>query len=662
MAKKEKEIKEKKEPGVLETALVSSREAKQLKYFPYACPIKIDDEDILIREIEKEIEIIKSMREERDLPDKWQEARDQYQGVVEFKDFPWENSSNLHIHITSAAVDIMKVKAKAQMFTEPMMLLKPLPSQIGENLFEDIALKEKFLNCEARDDIQIEDKLDPDLQDAINIGTGIAKLRYERDIDFDAVVPEIYEATPQDIARFKSDFKKDKGSQVYKDYLSDLEKGLSVEVWMKSDEIIYEGPKISYVKLEDLFVRPDIDDIRKHRVIAEKLHYTWMDLINEVEGNSFDRQVVMELKDKFPTDYYKKIYDGWEVICYYDYEKTNNLQRIKIVYLEEQKRILKALTFPFIHRMPDYVFYYIKKVPGSIYGEGLAEKLKDTNKAINDLWNQTVDSGTLRNAPCFKAVKGSEFDSTQKKWGPAAIWWVKTIADVEQFRITGGGAEQINYISRLERYAEWISGVSAYMTGRESPLDPNAPASKAYMLLKESNLRINDGIRQLHSSNRILFYQIDKLLFQYMRGNKLPFTVTKGEVLETKEITKKVLGIKVRYIPHLSDITVNKELEKEQDMKFALYLQSRAIVQSVPTAERTILEILIRNQGGVWEKMLDKLLPPEQKKLPQAGGASNIDKILQGLRTRTELGTPALPTAGLQTGIPQGIPTEEIPT
>ena len=618
---------DKPEPGSLKTRLVSPAQAKLLIKFPYASPIKIDDESLLIKTCEKEIEHMLSLRTERGLVEKWQKARDQYAGVTEDKDFPWDDCSNLHIHITAMTVDVLNTKAQAQMYVSPMMVLKPLPGQISTantDLYSDIDLKERFLDYKVQEEIGIEEKLDPVYQDAINIGTGIAKVSYLRKIDFDSTVSQMYESNATDIRNFKIDFEKDNNSDVYKQYLKDLigdgteedPVGISVEVWMQSDEIVYDNPEASYVQLDDLMIRPDIANIEDQRVIGENVKFTWLELCNNFEQGFFqNKQILTELREKYPdNEYARKIYTAREVICYYDYEKTNRPKRVVITYLTEEKRMLRAITFPYQHRKPYYVLFYIKRVPGSAYGEGMAERLENANKGLNSLWNQTVDAGTLRNAPGFKAIKGANFDPTIKRWGPAVIWWVSTIKDVEAFPIGGMSAEMLGLIGKLERYGEWQTGVSAYASGRESPSDPNAPASKAYLLLKESNLRLNKMIRQLHKGNKEVIEMIDKLIYQYTKRDKVPFVIGKGEAFETQPITKKILGLKVNYIPQLSDITENKEAQKESDMKFGTYLMP--ILANVPTSQREILKIQIRNQGGAWIKAMDKLLPAEATKTP----------------------------------------------
>lgn len=646
-----KKIKDKKE-------ILPESKVRQLKEFPCAKPINLseDQREELRDQIDEEIGEIEGLRTKYGLLNKWREGREQYAGIIQPKDFPWAKSSNLHIHITSMAVDVLNVKAKSQMFVSPAMICRPLPAQGGNNLYKNISLKEKFMDYKMLEEIDIEDSTNQSREDAINLGTGITKVIYDRRYENGVIKKEIYEPTIEDIMRFMDDFKDDNDSELYKQYLSDLGNGIPVELWYETDEMVYNNPKLLYVKLENLYLRPDIPDILDHRIIQEKIDMTWLDIENQVKSGFFDKNLIADLKEKYPDEYTKKSYDVRETIYYYDYDNTGYLKRLVYTYLKEEHLDARLITYPYTHLRPYYVLHYIKKRKDSIYGEGLADRLKDTNKAINQLWNQTVDSGTLRNAPVFKAANSSkdEFDPEEQRWAPATIFWMDDIKNIEAFQLSAQPVgEMINYISRLERYAEWITGVTAYMTGRESPLDPNAPMGKAYMLLKESNLRVSDSIKNLHRANKEIYEQVDSLIYQYIEDNEVPYLSTSGEKIETENITKKILGIKVQYIPQLSDIVVNKELQKEQNMTFSIFLMKNPIIQQLPGAIRTILEILIRGQGGIWEKNINKLLPPEEEQVSQ---------LLQAIQRSLVPNTAGMSGGLNPTGMPVGrIPAQEIP-
>ena len=178
----------------------------------------------------------------------------------------------------------------------------------------------------------------------------------------------------------------------------------------------------------------------------------------------------------------------------------------------------------------------------------------------------------------------------------------------------------MEYIDRAQRYSEWISGVSVYSTGRESPMDPRAPASKALMLLQEANLRLSEYITNLHHSNMKTVYLVDMLYQQYRKGEVEYYQkeIRKdNEVkLEDVEISDKILLGNYRYIPHLSRITINKELERERNMQVLAMIKADPLIWSNPEAQRLAWEILLRSIGDEWEKNIDVFLPKQPAGAP----------------------------------------------
>jgi hypothetical protein len=176
-----------------------------------------------------------------------------------------------------------------------------------------------------------------------------------------------------------------------------------------------------------------------------------------------------------------------------------------------------------------------------------------------------------------------------------------------------------------QRYAEWIIGVSAYMSGRESPIDPNAPASKAYMLLQEANIRINAYIRKIDLSNQKTWFQLDRLYYQNFDEEDNYFGDPKEEGDGFDSITRKELNIPVQYIPQLSDISINKALEREENTKTGLMLLQFPTITQNPEATRKVLEIILRSAGGEWDKQIDVLLPSEK----ETNVIATIQKLLK---------------------------------
>ena len=588
---------------------------KEFISVPFGYKLTLKDGEIkqIVKDCKQEIEVIKNKRRELLLEEDWSDWRDLYNGVTTFRDYPWPEASNFHIHVTAMTVDIGKTKTKQQMFISPMMILKSMPTDNTTDIITNVKIKENFMNYKVLEELEAETNLDAVLSDAWLLGAGIAKLKYLR---LKEQVRKTGYYTYLELEKFQTDFENSKDTKEYKRNLKLLEKGESVRVVYDTEEIIIDNPVIEHVQLENLYVRPDIPDLSKQRVIGEKSILTWLEVLDLVDEGYIEKSVTDELKKRHEKDYYKRDYTLWECRTFWKYDDTKKKKRIIITYFEDEDLPAKVITYPFEHNQPDYIFYYIKKKAGSIYGEGIGKRLNPSNRALNALWNQTIDSGSLRNAPVFQAPRDS-FDPTAKKYGPATIWWTKAGAEIKPVYTGGHPAEIVQLISKMERYIEIHTGISQYASGQESPTDPRAPASKAYMLLKESNLRINDCIKQLHKSNKKLFELVDSLLWQYSIQDEMGYYFKKDGQEVSEKMSRSILGIKVQYIPQLSDITISKEVEKEENIKFATFLMGHPLIGTNPKAQREILEILIRNQGDVWEKNINNLIP-SQEMLEQA--------------------------------------------
>jgi hypothetical protein len=617
--------------------LQPSKKAEKLLSYNYGTPVNLTEEErlILIAEIEKHISYVERRRTELGLPNDWREARRAYNTEKEAKTFPWKNCSNLDIPVLAMSTDVMTVKGMTQMFgANPTMILRPLPGGIevgdnGQQIYSDIKSKENVIEYKTKEEMQIKRKTRPLVKDAILIGTSIGKLKYRRKVEYDAEFVEIFD--PIDIIKFSEKFIDDEGTSEYNEYYDRLLTGETVQVAYKKDDVQYDNPDLEYVKLENLYVDPDIEKFEDQAVIPELKEYTWFKLMELANQGLIDKEPILKLRETDKDIYSSKKYKVFEVNCYRQYGDNSKQKRIIFTYLHDTKEELKCITYPYAHREPYYHKYVIEDIPGSFYGRGLFIKLRDSIAALNGLWNQTIDGGTIRNAPMFKIKRGTKLDPTIKRYGPATGIMVENTTDIEEFKITGSGMEMLNFISRIERYCEWLSGVSAYMSGRESPGDPNAPASKAYMLLKESNLRVSEAIDMLHNTNKDVYRQSDALIYQYNESDSIAYNTIEGDTINVKLVPKKVMGIKVVYIPQLSDTDVNEDLSKQRLMQVIQFLQTLPLVQQTQTSQRAFAEAIIEKEGGLIAKLKSRIIGEEQQPLapmiPQVestGGVNNI--------------------------------------
>lgn len=620
---------------------------------------KDTEQTAIISDIQNYIAQVKAQRQALNIEQEWKDCIDLYDGNVEDKTFPYEFSHNLHVHITSMVCDILSEKIKKNGFVRPMMLAQPKPSLQN---YEEFAIqkKEAFINDKFYGEMDAENQLSLVIDDSIKLGTGTGKLKHTRESEPIRSL-EVYEATFADLGRFKDDFSDSKGTKIYRENLNLLMKKIQdkdkepLSVWVEKEEIVKYQPELLWVDPFNLYIDCYIKDLRYHRIIAEKIDgKSWQELEAYFNTEYFDKSNMVlldDIKKKYGqnNEYQKKKYTLWECNIRNLKYKNKDINAI-VTYIEEMPtKIAKAISFPYaLKNQSNYHIYKIMDRRNSIYGVGLPSRLKATNIAINEFWNLQLDSAEFTIAPMMIGnISSPDFDPSTKKFGPAIMWWLGPNDKITPFPNNKSLGESYNLLEYLHRYAEWITGVSAYMAGQAAPMDPRAPASKAYMLLQESNLRILSYIRKIDASNTILFDQIDKLYYQYYNESIKYFKKSDEAEYEGNGITRKELGTPVNWIPQLSDITINKALEKEENFKMAAFLQSQPMVAKMPKAQRKIIEIILRAQGNVWEKSIKDFLPDSKE-------TDIVDKVLSVMQEVGPQGVMDMMASLMQGGNMQG--------
>ncbi len=614
---------------------------------PFGIDIEIDEneEKVIIQDIKAYMSFCDTARDAEYWPDIWDACDNLYEGRVEFTDYPFEGCSNLSIPMAFEKVQMFLTKADQQIFSKPFILLKPKPGA-GGDVVDALERKEVWLNWKLYDEIDIEVALNPILLDCANKGTGFAKVNWDTWIEA-ATKCERY--TKKDIDKFVDRFEKQKDSEVYKKNYKRLLDGETVRAYVSRLELVWDRPMVHWVPLKNLHIHPRIP-LREHRAIGEDREVTWQELVIRSTGEDaeYDIKVIEGIEreygyDKIKEDekqgitpeFKKKMHKIVESRYLYNYDGRGE-KKCLVTFLDEKNKILKIKTYPYEHNLIDYVPYRMLPKPGCNYGDGISFILRHLNKALNELWNATINSGYWNNAPTFKAIKDANFgNATIQKWGPAYVWWVKDIKQVEQFPINKNSVDMYHFIELILRQGDLSTGISDLSSGKESPMDPQAPAQKVAMLLQESLGRIMRGIKEIHRSNQTLVEIIDKLYQQYYKfemkdkyydkdNNVIDateegagvYTVKVGEEsfnYEGKDwnITEDDLFTECQYIANLSPLTVNKGLQHQLNEN-TIAFSAKMFPQIYQKKMMKMAEIYYRGAPGEWQNYAKDLIPEEK--------------------------------------------------
>lgn len=581
-----------------------------------------EEERKLAEDICEEIRLI--LTDRKDLEDEWDAQEDAYEGNLADKNFPFEDCSNSNVPIIAEKVDAVTARVEEGIWgVEPLWIVRPM----GNTTKEVCEKKERVLDYTSRREMDLETQMDNVIHDAVCKGTGILELPWVHETERVTDV-ERYAGNKKGLAEFLENYpeapENKEQSRLWHKFRNQLEKKEDIEVIVDYDEDVWNGPKPQHVPLKD-FITENVKNLRKSHINGKRIWQSGDELLRKVKDNYYEQARVNRVRYNIgekgewieDEDFLTKSHECFVVIYKYDVDGDGLEERILVDVAYEKKVILRAIKYPYWHKRPYFIPFYISSKADGFYRSGLAEMLEDIQVLANVLFNLVVDAGTVGVVPSFKALEGAKSylaPQLNKGWYPGVTFWTRTPDDIEQLQINLPNLGIItNLAAMVDKYAELRSGVSHYMTGKEAPLDPRAPARKAMLLLREANMRVGKYINNLQHSMAELAYQIIELYYQFMpEGKEYQITGEEGEPAFPK-ISREELRQKTYYVPHGSVKVFFRALEKEINKEIFETLSVHPLIARNPEAQRYLLETYVKSAGADWDKQVHKIIPTEEK-------------------------------------------------
>lgn len=471
------------------------------------------------------------------------------EGITEQTNFPWPGASNLHIPITGIHLSIFHSAARQTMFSHDNIFTIDYFGLEPEQL-QSALKQENFLNYKCSTEIGF----DPIASDLVwcagRDGVAIAQVHWVEDLK---LVKQFH--IFDDIQKFQEQFPTPESlkiaSEVYESILNKINTGEEVELEIEILKPMKVGPQIDIVELNDFVMSPvtayktkfanfvgkrftvrltDIAMMQEQGNIRKDWKF-YDEVKNFKHGTKKDSNT--KLKDRIeglnrPDDIDEiEMFDG---IHRFDLNKDGIKEDYLCLYNEKTGKVGQYWTYAFNHGQDCFIPIRIISRPNRFVTPGIPEMLEDINLSINTLHNQRTNSRTITSVPTFKAKKSiqKEFDPTRKDqtFIPGRVYWLTDLESVKQFDIKEVDFSQTtNEENNLYAIADQRTGASQLRSGRESRLDPRAPALKVQTLLQQSNIRLDDNFQQM-SGNSIMNegfaaigYQILELYKQFGEEN-----------------------------------------------------------------------------------------------------------------------------------------------
>lgn len=579
--------------------------------------------------------------EHRDNLKRW---NDLYEGVIEETDWPWEGASNLHIPLAALHLNTLHSVICRSMFTvSPLWFGRSLDPEAREV----IPAAEDMLDYKAKSELNTVDAGRQAVLTAGRDSIGWTKTYwaeiYEHVSDIVIVENEV---------EFTKEFPDGESAgmtdEEYQETIARVRTEASpenpMEIPVELDRLVYKGPKTDVVEEADMIRAP---------VTAQELSDCWAyghlfyerkaDLKRKAkDGQLWQDQVERLCKSKnngSDKDDWRKAKDDIEGVSDGDSKRSGRLPLYEIVvkcdlydkgyeekYICTYSKDADILLGVVKHGKTEmYIPWRYLKRPGRMLGISIIGMLENLNAEADASIQQEINSSMIDSVPVFVGKKGAKADMDEAGlfadfFRPGNAAFLENPGDFKALEVPKkDNRDSQARRQELMRYAEMLVGPTQMLSGRESPIDPEAPGNKTIALIQQSNMRIEDYINELRQSfDRLgeihlsLYYERGPNVIEYetdrvSEEEAEQFVKAKRIV---KELQRKNLRGNIKLSTHGVTATANPEIEFSKALKWWEILSKEPMVGGDKARRRELLNRLML--AGRLEGRED-LLPPKEE-------------------------------------------------
>jgi hypothetical protein len=639
-----------------------------------------EQEKRLTEQFTMEFDALVAERKDLDLEAKWKERDAQYDGEMEGnKLIPF----NLHVHQSKIKVDAIKRAVKeAFLDGDPRLDISPRPESSRKDGYQIAKKQTQFLDYTLDEECLIDEPFDQIIACSAKKFVGIGKLSWAYRME-KRRREEKYEGKniPSEIAPDGRILVKNEGleqfmkaypdsMEKYKGYVKRLLEEKTIDIVVNYNDTVENNADLTDVAIEDFFVKNSTKynkGLRTAHLIGERQNYTYWDLKKKQDAkefkniealfNSSKEEGKTELADGYQTEEYKVI----EATMYFSVNDGDEEVKIKAWFGEEKKCFLGAILYPYYAFDTDYIGFWLELNKRGFYGDALSVmyNLRDSNLAQNVLLNLMLYGLYLRNTITPIAKEGSDVASMfqDKTWTAGMPLIVDELTDdvnkgvgfIQWPSIDMNSYMALNEL--LRRGDSDVTKVSDLTSGRESVIDPNAPASKTLALLEQSGLGIKEYIRTLLPSFNIMCTMILQIYYQMSQEGRKYKVRRKAEGVTGSDpfesISRDEMIVKTNVQARAASFVFNKVSEKQEALAAMQTVNASPYLVSQPEVLFESIKIFLDTMGQRWTNLSDKILDPSKFKERQ------MQVAMQALQALMQQAQQKQQVTGVQAEMPQ---------
>jgi hypothetical protein len=462
---------------------------------------------------------------------RFERERNQHNGDMPGADWPYPGAFRVNYPVTKKKVrEVSNRIKKAILDSDPIWAFTVEKSELNSYAQQ----LESALDSAARHEARCEDDISQATLQSVLHGAGFLSPSWEYDEDVHRGVEKYIgfdgetAQSVQGLMQFEENYPNWQDNKEARRLHAQIFNGKDVEKVVTYTAPTVNTPTIRYVACENVRVYPHVEGfsgLRSTPAYGFVSLYTRTELEDLADEEFIEAEQLERLltgKDqRTPTNEVEQ-FEIFECTLRYRLGSDKNPTRYKAWMDTRTGIIIRLRAFYWWNNDPDLIPMYSRNEEAGFFKPGMAEDLKEIHVVLIAILNLFLNSADLTNAMKFKAKEGSLAMQylLSRRWSPhLPIPWKNDPNEVDPMVVNSAPLQHlVTAFQLMKQQADDETQTSSLQSGRESPTDPSAPASKVALLLQQVEPNMTEMIRSLEPGLR---YAGKALLLMYYQGIKL---------------------------------------------------------------------------------------------------------------------------------------------
>lgn len=383
-------------------------------------------------------------------------------------------------------------------------------------------------------------------------------------------------------------------------------------------KVIYDGPSIEPLRIEDLVTRPYWTDIQKAPWVGIIHLMTWPELSQNQSNFFFEN--VEKIEEFFLSEYEEsreveasqlglemnlsdksRLYEIIKFYAFYDVD-NDGIQEDLIIWVERQTRTIIRAEYNELGRRPIPRGAYLQ-IPHQLYAVGIGWMGEYLQEEIDTLHNMRINATHLNSLQMIATKRGAGLGPKEKFFplkqieldNPQQDIKVLTFPDVSQSTFMGE--------SMAKRYLEEFTGLPPAMTGQPDPVAKSGTSGMLQQFQATQGSKLADALME----NAVDFEsEIGMIVLLQLVANS-DRVLAEGGLIEyaaeeDQDLISEVLQLEVEDIPltfkievHVTEIDETEESRRQQILMlhklYSVYSQEMLQMLQVMTSPEVPNEV-----------------------------------------------------------------------